>query len=313
LIGGRRDGSLLIAIDAEPLVSLATDVELLGGEDVYLLGVAHRACVPLARQRLEARAAQLPEDLPQLLTEEDTDPLPSLHLPPGAGSCAFCGAVDVTDEHVFARWISRELTGVPMQMTTTHGTRRVRTIDTTAQVCKTCNTRWLSVLENDVKPILGPMIRGEDRTLLPDQQRLVAAWAAKTAFMLDLASGEPAIPVGFYQSLRQRRTALPTHIVWLGAYLGSTKAVWAKHRPLRLEIDQDEPPNAFATTFSVFRCLFQVVGHFTVGGATFNEGRPHSRALWPIWPPRKDSIGWPRDGLAFGDEALEELAGSVEG
>jgi hypothetical protein len=313
LIGGRRDGSLLIAIDAEPLVSLATDIDRLGDPDVYLLGVAHRACVPLARQRLEARAVQLPEDLPRLLTEEDTDPLPSLHLPPEAGSCPFCGALDATDEHVFASCISRELTGVPMQITTAHGDRRVHTIDVTAPVCKTCNTRWLSVLENDVKPILGPMIRGEDRTLLPEEQRLVAAWAAKTAFMLDLASGDPAIPVGFYQSLRQRRTALPTHIIWLGAYLGSTRAVWTAHRPLRLDIDQDEPPNAFVTTFSVFRCLFQVVGHFTVGGATFNEGRPLSLALWPIWPPRKDSIGWPRDGLAFDDEALDELAASVRG
>ena len=314
LIGGSRDGSVVVAIDAEPLLSVATDVaQLYGRRDLYLLGVAHRACVPLARRRLEAQAVVVPEVLPQLVTEEETDPLPALHLPAEAGSCAFCGSVDTTDEHVFAKWVSRELTHhVPLQLTTEHGTRRVRTIDITAPVCKTCNTRWLSVLEHDVKPILGPMIRGEDRTLLPEQQRLVATWAVKTAFMFDLASVEPVIPVGFYHSLRQRRTAPSSHIVWLGAYLGSTKAVWAMHRPLHLGISGDEPANAFVTTFTAFRCVFQVVGHFTVGGATFNEGRPLSLGLWPIWPPRKDSIRWPRDGLAFSDETLEQLAASID-
>jgi len=313
LIGGKRDGSLLVVMDAEPQLSYATDVDRLYGEpDVYLLGVAHRDCVPLARRRLEAQEVELPDGLPELLVDEDTGELPELHLPPGASVCPFCGAADATDEHVVPKWVSRELTKLaPLQMNTDFGPRRINRLEMTAPVCEKCNTRWLSVLEKDVQPVLAPLIRGEERTLTVDEQRVLAAWAAKTAFMLDLASGTPVIPTGFYYELRQLRTALPSHVVWLGAYNGSQKAIWAEHRPLHIGIASDEEPNGFVTTFIVFRCLFQVVGHFTRGGATMNDTRLIARGLWSIAPPRADAIRWPRDRLAFGDDALTELAASI--
>ena len=44
LIGGKRNGSLLIAMDTEPQRSFATDIDLVYTEpDLFLLGVANRA------------------------------------------------------------------------------------------------------------------------------------------------------------------------------------------------------------------------------------------------------------------------------
>jgi hypothetical protein len=131
--------------------------------------------------------------------------------------------------------------------------------------------------------------------------------------MLDLASGAPIVPTGYFYELRQLRTGLPSSVVWLGAYLGASRAIWAEHRGLHIGIPTDGLPNAFVTTFSVFRVVFQVVGHFTRGGATFNDSRLGAAALAPIWPPRSDTIDWPPRRLAFNDEALAELASSING
>jgi hypothetical protein len=87
LFGGKRDGSLLIAMDTEPQLSYASDIDRIYTEaDLLLLGVAHRDCGPLARQRLEAQEVELPDELPELLVDEDIGELPALHLPP-AGYC----------------------------------------------------------------------------------------------------------------------------------------------------------------------------------------------------------------------------------
>jgi hypothetical protein len=104
------------------------------------------------------------------------------------------------------------------------------------------------------------MIRGEERTLSTEEQRRLAAWAVKTALMLDLASAAPIVPTGY-----------------------------------------------------LLRVVFQVVGHFTQGGATINDGRLVAAALAPIWPPRSDTIEWPPRRLAFDDAALDELADSING
>ncbi len=143
LIGGKRDGSLLVVMDVDPQRSWATDIDrLYTDRDLYLLGIAHRDCVGTARQRLEAQEVELPAELPQLLVDEEIGDLPQLHLPPPSAVCAFCGAAGATDEHVFPKWVSRTLTALaPLHMHTDYGPRRLRTIDITAPVCAKCNTR----------------------------------------------------------------------------------------------------------------------------------------------------------------------------
>jgi hypothetical protein len=302
-------------MDTEPQRAFSTDVDRVFTEpDLYLLGIAHRDCVPLARKRLETNDVLLPDDLPELKAVEDTSQLPLLHLPPSPGVCAFCGAEAATDEHIFPRWVSRELKKLSrLETTTQYGTYRVDSLEMTVQICERCNMRWLSVLERDVQPILAPMIRGQEVTLRADEQRLLATWAAKTAFMLDLGSDAPIIPTGFYYEFRQLRAPLSSQIVWLGAYLGRKKAIWAEHRPLLLSRDTDSCPNGFVSTFSVFRVVFQVVGHFTRGQATLRDSRLMSRGLWTITPASPHPRAWPRNGFAFSDEGLEELATSIEG
>jgi hypothetical protein len=222
MFGGKRDGSLLIAIDTTPHAIQATKPEeMFDAQDLFLLAVAHRGCVDLARGRLEGRQVDLPEQLIAMRVTPDQSPLPQLHLPPDRTVCAWCDAADASDEHVFAEWISKELARCPLMRETDHGPLPITSIDLTAPVCTRCNNRWLSVLEKDAQRILAPMIHRPDTvTLTTEDQRLLATWAVKTAMMLDLASAEPVIPAGFYHAFRQARAPLPGNWVWLGAYLG---------------------------------------------------------------------------------------------
>jgi len=312
-IGGKRDGSVVIAFETRPLFLAVTDPDRLMDPGLELLGVAHRECVPAARRRLETGSVLLPEHLPRLVVDEEVGDLPALHLPPSLETCPFCGESPVGREHIFARWISRELARYgPLVSQTPFGPKKRATVDVTAPVCSTCNNRWLSVLEKDVQPILSPMIHGaETLAVSVDAQHLLATWAAKTALMLDLSGGNPIIHAGFYRDLRLQRRPFDSQVIMLGAYNGD-KGVRAYHRGLRLGAAEGDPPLGFVTTFTVFRTLFQVVGHFTSGGAIWSDKRTLSVGLHTIWPTN-GAIDWPRDRLAFSDEAIEELDVGVEG
>jgi hypothetical protein len=152
---------------------------------------------------------------------------------------------------------------------------------------------------------------GQDRRLSPADQRLLATWASKTAMMLDLASGAPVIPTGFFHEFRQKREALDSQLVWLAAYKGTAWATWAQHAPLHLGIDEMESPNGFVSTFTVFRVVFQVVGHFTSGDADFNDARIYRDALTRIFPAQNGPTDWPPGHIAFDDEWLLKLADSI--
>jgi hypothetical protein len=313
-IGGRRDGSLLVSIDVEPLLSRATDIEeLMRADDLYLLGFAHRDCGDLAARRLAAREVELPDDLVRLRAETDESELPALHLPPPLDRCPFCNGDTETDEHVFPNWISKLLSarGGLVDKSSPYGPRRLRKIDRTTPSCASCNHEWLSVLENDTSQILAPMVRGEGRRLEPAEQKLLATWALKTAMMLDLTSGNPTVPAGFFHMLRQRREPFESAIVDIGAYIDSTWAAWAQPRALHIAVDTAERPNGVVVTILVGRVIFQVVAHFARGEMSIDDDRIYKDALARIWPPSPNVLEWPPAGLAFGDKWLTLLAEGI--
>lgn len=144
--------------------------------------------------------------------------------------CAFCqGAGRKNKEHAIPQWISRSLGGtgpgsfhgyravtIPPYRTT-DGTivnqwavredQPVKTVNVvTRQVCQGCNGGWMNRLEDDVKPILVPLITGQVRELPPADMWVLAAWATKTAMALALASYLPAGPA---EGSVERRPTMP--------------------------------------------------------------------------------------------------------
>jgi hypothetical protein len=152
------------------------------------------------------------------------------------------------------------------------------------------------------------MTLGYARTLSAREQQLVATWGFKTALMLDLVD-DPVIPLGFYRRFALERRPPNSSVVWLGAYLGS-KAVIAYRQPLQFDAPLGELPKALVSTFTAYRVIFQVFQHFARGSAELNGERHSAHALHQIWPSGP-AVAWPRGRLGFNDDALRELAGSI--
>jgi hypothetical protein len=50
-------------------------------------------------------------------------------------------------------------------------------------VCADCNNGWMSELEDEVKPVLTPLLKNHRTTLTRDDQILLATWATKTGLV----------------------------------------------------------------------------------------------------------------------------------
>lgn len=181
-------------------------------------------------------------------------------------------------------------------------------------VCRRCNNQWLSTMENRVSRFLKPMAVSAKPTVLDGAaQKLLALWAVKTAFLLELAfrqqyPGQRAI--GGYQATSQELTWLryqdeppPRSMVWLGAW-DCQQNVPVNYEPSGAELPTTDgtPLAGHLTTFTLGYTAFQV---FTVdyiaadlhGAPVWNPGPPAplKDALPRIWPPQlvTPDINWP--------------------
>lgn len=314
VFNGLPDGSLLFVSRAEPDQYFATRPAVPTHATLYQLGIAHRDCSDHARQRLEARQVSLPEVLtlvdPAILGETSA----SLDLPPSGDGCPFCDdCIETNDEDAIPLWVSRVLVKRhgKLRLRTPHGTRDVAYAKYKVPMGADCNHRWLSVLENDTKTVMEPMIFGHERggppyrTLTAAQQTLLATWAVKTSLVFDLAARPQAIPRFFYEQLRLYRRALPNTIVLLGANRGDTRAVRVAHGGVNLGTVPVGTHDAFITTITVFRVVFKVIGWL---GPRFPAAIDYPTALvdnlYRIWPEPDGEISWPRNGMAFDDQSL---------
>jgi hypothetical protein len=314
-VGGRRDGTLLVTFDDEPLrIKTDDSATLFKADDLVYLGLAHRACKERALGRLRAGLVDLPEPSISMRIDSFDGTLPHLGYPPLGDRCPFCDSPEIQNEDVIPLWIVRELkaqgNGRLVDLRSEHPRRVGKSIQV-APVCGDCNNRWMAALEQDLKPILLPLLLGKDRVLSVDEQELLATWAAKTAMMIDRASDQPAIPAGFFQEMRQRRRPLPSQHVWTGACLpsGDTRlAVWTSHTPQYADTTKTEPPIAHLTTFLVGYAVFQVFGHFAPGTASIGDDLIYAKGFAEIAPVRDGALAWPLNGSAINDAHLDAVA-----
>jgi hypothetical protein len=115
------------------------------------------------------------------------------------GRCIFCGGFGLTKEHVLPDWLRSIFPRSPAD-THTVGTVDWINLPTVGPiplpgrsqrqgqagskkvkvVCKSCNTGWLSAMEEATKPILSALVQGTACALTITQQRALAIWITKT-------------------------------------------------------------------------------------------------------------------------------------
>jgi hypothetical protein len=198
----------------------------------------------------------------------------------------FCGADDrrLSDEHVFADWITdvAGFRGKPVShyLDRYDGTvvefRREPFQSKVKVVCEPCNNGWMSGLETRTKPVLGPMIIGQEQMLRTRDQRLLAFWAVKTALMVEhlVVPAARVIPESAYRALYEAGQPDPRQLVLLShrTHTGpGTRLVHSiKQRINHLEMTPevaDANRDAIGRWLEAGECMYRIT--FAVGAVVF--------------------------------------------
>lgn len=252
-------------------------------------------------------------------------------------ACIFCQRtrplVKITKEHLFSRWVddilTPELLGPDRSFERTvgdaDGVRQARSwpveiiaVIEAPVVCGSCddgcNEGWMSGLDGQVKQIIQPMMLGESAVITPQEQLVIATWAAMKAMVLEYVWG-PDQPVVSLQEdrdylFRERRP--PENMqIRLAAVESHGRPVLAKRyvyqgRP-QFSMSSTAPQLALCTTF-VLGCF--VVQTFSEPGLPIGKSRSAPSAVAsdyiPIYPENGESVSWPPT-RALDDKALDRF------
>ncbi len=169
----------------------------------------------------------------------------------------------------------------------------------------------MSRLETSARPLLLPLIRGDDRTLDISEQAVVATWFTKTVLVAG-SKFKPALPSAFYEQLRADGRPSDLTRVWLAGtpYLGRHQSDF---RPIRTRTP-DAPMPPLPNTFSGLLALGNLAG-FVVSWLDaeppFEDLERFSPALVRIWPANEPTAAWPPAGGRLNVDGLEALADAI--
>jgi hypothetical protein len=241
-----------------------------------------------------------------------------------AGTCAFCGRAMPRSgrgarsrEHCLGQWIVPYVTAAGSRITHTVTNERGEVIRgpwtaktfaiVTGKTCEECNSRWMSDLENAVKPHLIPLLEHHPlRVLDAPARRVLATWATKTALALALANaGAEPIDPAVYRELERRRTRPPARtFVWLASTRGALGGY--VHQSHLTASDGATSAPGWAVTFAIAGVVVQVLGHAHPHWRDVALRAGWASAVQPIWPGA-GLVEWPAPRY-LDDERLEAFA-----
>lgn len=251
-------------------------------------------------------------------------------------ACIFCGGVANSREDVWPQWMLKLLDrrkSSRLLFETPSGLREIKGKNAalkTKKVCaKRCNNGWMSDLEEDCKPLMEALIKGDHTVNLASAARFrVALWTLKTCMVLD--SILPKGQTYFSQSDRERLLPNPSGLlgttpmpdlfrVWIGAYRGSEPIYGETYIcngvGTTVKTREKFPIRGHAFTLSIGQLVIQALSATVPPEkagvpALFqpNDTRwdRHVRLVWPLsgssvsWPPSQmlDDSGLSLNGFA---------------
>lgn len=237
--------------------------------------------------------------------------------------CVFCGAADVTKEHVFSRWTHQYM--LPRESGKAKSFIGMDYIDRSDHIVQklpgairdwqvkcvcggfqhSCNSGWMKGIEDAAKPILKPLILGQQTRISPSSQQIIATWASLKNMVAEYGLGGH-ITVHHTQRKRMMTIQLPPASrwgVWIGHYERMEwKPEWVS-RPLLIvpekqlaKLTNREPSyfNSNCTTQIIGKLFIHVI-HTPmpnlIGRVRFDL--PDGGSLYRIWPPSVFDISWP--------------------
>jgi len=257
--------------------------------------------------------------------------------------CAFCRSTGpFNQEHVIPEWLGKAIAescpgggvitrpgagaGPMVEFVNTFGWK-------TNQICRECNGGWMKALEDEVLPVLRPLVTGDEwnRTrdapvsLDAEAREMLARWAYKTYLVAELQLRKTeglVVPRDEYWRFLGDRKPWQCQI-WMGLYASiavgwNGRSALAVRRfrfgvPVRtLAIG---PPSSLAqllapraagymATIQVGAVVFHLAGH--LADSEYAHAPCQEGLLLPIWPDPDVEPTWP-PMLAFDDATLETM------
>ena len=239
--------------------------------------------------------------------------------------CVFCGRTPLSHEHVFPQWATKLLVDDPrgfppdpisnIRFTDGETVARWESVNpldfTVRTVCKKCNESWMSQIEQEAIPFLGPMITGSSTIAIDTQaQSQIAVWMALRALMMRSTNKHPWPPIVYewFNWFYVNHTVPPNWHVWVGAYHGKLPAHF---ETAPYSSFKDETPTSL-TPSSRWGLMFTLVfGYlaFKVGAFSGPSGLDYrGNALLRVAPSETPHMEWPPQTLIT-DETLLDFFG----
>jgi hypothetical protein len=182
-------------------------------------------------------------------------------------------------------------------------------------VCKKyCNNGWMSALEEDVKPILIPLMLGQPTALGQAEQRILATWITKTTMVFECARDRKEM-----SSSPEQRQYLMNHkeppigwIIWIGHYRGDGWKTAAIRKSATLEIIRGEVAvvtpkgadirNTQSVTFGIGELIVNVIATSipTLSFSIPPQFEPYTPQIWPF----KQPLAWPTGNVLNDADAI---------
>ncbi len=137
-------------------------------------------------------------------------------------SCIFCDNSACSCEHLWPQWILDRKSFGSFRLKRPGALEVILSnIELTVKsVCEKCNNGWMRAPEGDANPLLEQMFDDKPLALDLNQQRTIATWITKMAFLFDSKKGRNA-PNVFYEE--NQGTAFNEHLltpqftlIWIG-------------------------------------------------------------------------------------------------
>jgi hypothetical protein len=249
------------------------------------------------------------------------------------GKCIFCDGYGLTKEHIWPKWLNpylpKNVVNHEIYFETIFPDRSKHETEIRSgsvqsgrvrRVCLSCNTGWMSDLQEETKPILLPLILGEDSTLTHKSQSTLSAWIAMltmVAEFLDKTGTRIAISRNDRMFLKTNLAAPPSMKIWIGYYKRDKwLGVWAhatfpirseENAPQRSELGVDFP-NTQTTTIVIGKLYAHILSSDIARIVRRQEIVGNRRQLlYRIHPYKKSPLPWP-PSLRMSDHDADAIA-----
>jgi hypothetical protein len=243
-------------------------------------------------------------------------------------SCIFCGGFGLSKEHLFSKWTYALVPNAPTDsharghFSTSRDSprviakREVRSYQGNVNtirlrvVCKACNNGWMSRQDNEIKPILSPLILCQPVVVDEAAQLKLATWIAMKALVAEQSRPEDVA------SIQPERSALMAGLkppanwqIWIARQTGILWRVGYQRRASTLGYLDGEgiaqspdgtlAKNTQSMTIGIGQLLINVVSTRVPELRFSFRDTPIGRAMHRIHPYQRD-LSWPPEQVLDG-------------